>query len=319
MNWIKKLIIPTILLLTTSILVFSAEFVLREKIGLGEPIVYDEHPLWGYSPKPNAVYSRLGGSIVTINNVGLRSTKDWQKEQKNILFLGDSVTYGGSHINDDETFSLLVCKHLTDWNCHNGGVNAYGILNMVARSRYDKRIQDDDLRVFTFISRDFDRGLQKATTAHFILREPPRLFPALWEVTNYVASMIQPNSWFGKQTLDKKDTRILEEQKTVNRRFALDILASEIHRLKTNGKNVILVHSPSMNELKNPDLIHENLIINRITKEFPNDLLLLSKALEAPFREGREGLFKDVVHFEAEGHSIIAQYLANELKNRLNH
>ena len=55
-------------------------------MGLGDPVVYDSHPLWGFSPKANAKYLRFDGDIVTINNVGLRSKIDWNSDQKKFFF-----------------------------------------------------------------------------------------------------------------------------------------------------------------------------------------------------------------------------------------
>ena len=89
--------------------------------------------------------------------MGARGLENWREDGVNILFLGDSVTYGGSEIDDSQTFSSLTCANIANWSCHNAGVNACGILNMVARSRYDSRINDASFRIFTFISGDFDR------------------------------------------------------------------------------------------------------------------------------------------------------------------
>lgn len=164
MNWIKWIALPILVVMLTIPLFLLAEYILKN-MGLGEPIVYQAHPLWGYAPKPNASYVRFEGDVVSFNNVGARSTSEWRTDGRNILFLGDSVTYGGSYINDNQTFASLACDQLDHWNCHNAGVNAYGILNMVARSRYDERINTAPIRVFTFITGDFDRGLQKADTA----------------------------------------------------------------------------------------------------------------------------------------------------------
>ena len=47
------------------------------------------------------------------------------------------MTYGGSYIDDKETFAHLVCENINDTNyiCGNAGVNAYGIFNIVYRSK----------------------------------------------------------------------------------------------------------------------------------------------------------------------------------------
>ena len=117
------------------------------------------------------------------NAVGVKICKNEKEATSNadiIIQLGLPVDEKTSLINENQTFSSLTCANIPNWSCHNAGVNAYGILNMVARSRYDSRINDAPFRVFTFISGDFDRGLQKSDTAHFILRDTPSYFSGLW-------------------------------------------------------------------------------------------------------------------------------------------
>ena len=146
--------------------------------------------VYGYAPRINQK-KRFKNSIVTINDIGLRSVHNWKKMKKNKNnFFGDSVTYGGSYIDDKETFSHLTCEYLNDINylCGNAGVNAYGIHNIVYRSRYDERISDDDLRIFLLVPDDFYRGLQNHNTAHFYMKENNFLFPAIFEAVNFISS-----------------------------------------------------------------------------------------------------------------------------------
>ena len=153
-------------------------------IGLGDPIIYDPNFVYGYAPRINQK-NRLKNSTVTINDIGLRAIYDWKNENKKIIFFGDSVTYGGSYIDDRETFSHLTCEYLNDINylCGNAGVNAYGIHNIVYRSRYDTRIGDDKLRIFILVPDDFYRGLQDHNTAHFYMKENNFLFPAILKLS----------------------------------------------------------------------------------------------------------------------------------------
>ena len=146
----KKLSLIVATLIT--LIIFSTEIYLKN-LGLGDPIRYDSSIFFGYSPKSNQQKKRINNSKVTINDIGLRSIYDWKQiKGKKIIFLGDSVTYGGSYIDDKETFVYLSCKNLKNPQliCGNAGVNAYGIFNIVFRSRYDLRLSDDHLRIFLF-------------------------------------------------------------------------------------------------------------------------------------------------------------------------
>ncbi len=310
-NWIKYVTLTLILSGSlVSLVIFTLDVYVKRALNLGEPIVYDSHDLWGYSPRENRIYERFDGNIVTINNIGARSVKNWNVEGNNILFLGDSVTYGGSYISDNQTFASLSCRTFQNWVCHNLGVNAYGILNMVARSRYDKRISNAPLRIFTFISDDFDRGLASSNTAHFILREPPSLLSGLWETLNFFAARvtISPKKWFGKKS-DIKNLNLLNDAKILKRKFTRDILVMELQRLDQNGLKFILVHSPTIDELKNPNLIEDNLVLTELSKAYTDRFIFLNEVLSDKFENGSEPIFKDSAHYEENGHLIVSNYL----------
>ena len=317
MSWIKYLITSFILITTTLFIVFLGELIAKKYLGLGEPIVYDAHALWGYSPRENRRYIRFDGDIVTINNIGARGLQEWREDGANIVFLGDSVTYGGSYIDDSKTFSSLTCANIPNWSCHNAGVNAYGILNMVARSRYDSRINDAPLRVFTFISGDFDRGLQKSNTAHFVLRDAPNYLNGLWEIANFVAALVNPKQWFGKQS-DIQDAQTLNEAQLVNRQFALDIFMDELERLKSLGYSFLIVHSPSIKEVEDQNLIDSNFVLSALSSSFPENYLSLVDLIRLRFDNDRNFIYKDNVHFEELGHRIVSETLAPVILNSIN-
>ena len=303
MSLIKYFLSGLVLICTTLFLVFVADIIAKKYLDLGEPIVYDSHALWGYSPRENRQYKRLDGDIVTINNVGVRGRDQWREDGANILFLGDSITYGGSYVDDSQTFSSLACANLPNWSCHNAGVNFYGIINMVARSRYDSRINDAPIRIFTFISEDFDRGLQKANTAHFILRESPNYFSGLWEIMNFIASGVNPKEWFGKRS-DIQDEEVLREAQLVNRQFALDIFVDELERLNSLGLSFLIVHSPSTQEIEDQNLIDNNFVLSTLSSTFSENYISLVDPIRLRFENYRNEIYKDSVHYEELGHQI---------------
>jgi hypothetical protein len=317
MSLTKAIIAMFITILSLIVMLFLTDLIAKKYLELGEPIVYDAHPLWGYSPRANRQYTRFDGDVVSINGVGTRGQQVWRADGANILFLGDSVTYGGSYIGDHQTFAYLSCSGVLNWNCHNAGVNAYGILNMVARSRYDYRINDAPIRVFTFISKDFYRGLQNSGFAHFILREAPDYFSGLWEILNFVASSINPKIWFGKQSdIDNKE--LDQQSMLVAGKFALDVLISELNRLETLGIEFLIVHSPSVDELNNPELIRDNYLLAKLQRQFKDEYVRLDAILREPFINNSEGIYKDNVHYEERGHQIIGDHLAQRIEKLTN-
>ena len=308
MSWIKrKVFLMIAILLPTLVAIFILEIFLKVSLGLGQPIVYDKSSIWGYSPRAQSQYERIDGDIVTINDIGLRSTSMWNSNNNNkILFLGDSVTYGGSYISDNQVFSELACRDLNGYSCFNGGVNAYGILNMVVRSRFDSRLENSDIVVFVFIWGDFLRGLQKSGTAHFILRKPPKYFPAIWEVLNFMSTKYVKYLKFGKAedfyNEDFNDPYLVAS-------FAYENLKTEVSRLKSLGKKVVIISSPSIDEILGVKPKWVKKIENELINDFPNSYhsLLSEKLIKA--YTANTSIFKDSVHLEQQGHTLYGEII----------
>ena len=126
-----------------------------------------------------------------------------------IYYFWDSVTYGGSFINDNETFTYISCLGILNWSCHNVGVNGYGILNMIARSRYDTRINNSPIRIFTFISADFDRGLQILIQLILFLESPSYTQRIMGSIKFYCyknspEKMVWKAIWYSRQRIYSK-------------------------------------------------------------------------------------------------------------------
>ena len=105
---LKKL--NSIFLIFFSILLgfLICEFFAR-KSGLGNPLLYKADNLIGYRLRANQSEKRFGNSKITIDYEGFRIDPNQIKDNKaeNIIFVGDSVTYGGSYIDDTELFSSI--------------------------------------------------------------------------------------------------------------------------------------------------------------------------------------------------------------------
>lgn len=88
------------------------------------------------APQPDQRHLRCHGSVVTIDSRRLRSTTVWSAQaDAKILFVGDSVTWAGTYIDNRDTFSERVCGIMTKatgnrYGCGNAGANQYGLDNM---------------------------------------------------------------------------------------------------------------------------------------------------------------------------------------------
>ena len=84
----------------------SSELILRS-MGFGNPVVYRVDPRVGYYPAPNQDVHRYGGNI-HINAYGMRSRNIAAEKPAGtfrILMLGDSTLYGGSYLDQNQTYA----------------------------------------------------------------------------------------------------------------------------------------------------------------------------------------------------------------------
>tara|TARA_Y100001968_G_scaffold308967_1_gene328330 strand:+ start:571 stop:1524 length:954 start_codon:yes stop_codon:yes gene_type:complete len=128
-----KRLITNILLSSISISfgIIVCEFAGRS-FGLGNPLLYKEDELVGYRLRPNQNKKRLKNSFVSTDFEGFRFDPNQKKDlsAEIIIFVGDSVTYGGSYIDNSNLFSSIYCDDSTNLVCLNSGVNSWGTYNM---------------------------------------------------------------------------------------------------------------------------------------------------------------------------------------------
>lgn len=291
------------LTLFSFIALFVTELYLK-KIGLGDPVRYDSNVLYGYAPKNNQSKNRFSNSKVTINESGLRLIYNWKmSKKKKIVFLGDSVTYGGSYIDDKDTFAHKVCEELSDFICGNAGVNAYGVKNIVMRSKFDERFQDAEIFIYLFPPGDFYREYSNSKTAHFYLNKKSFIFPAITEAISFIATKYDVNNHISKY--DDSNQREEDKIKLIN--YSIDILAEEIKNKNKEKKVFVLLSNEKNDKNFNTNLnrhIKDKLSIKLKKIYFLNNTL-----------NSDEFFYDESVHYNKKGHKIVADEIVRILKN----
>ena len=300
-----------IIIFSFFIMIILLELFCRYYLNLGKPVIYEPNILWGYSPKPNQNTERFKKSKITIDTNGTRSIYNWNDNKKKIVFFGDSVTYGGSYIDDEKIFSNLVCKDQERFSCFNVGVNAYGILNMTKRSRFDERLKDSSIRIFVFINEDFFRGLQNKNTAHFFMKDLSKFLPGLHEIINFFFTKYNPKDYLSKKV---KNYEISNSDKQKAVIYGVEELSKEYKRLSNNGHKVYFYLSPNINEFKSKQINELSKSIIKIGRKLDvkiNSLLpsMLSSNIEV------EKIFYDRVHLREDGHRILSDIFVKNIIN----
>ena len=289
-----KIIYFSILVFTIITTVFTEMYL--GHLGLGDPVRYDSNYIYGYAPKENQKKKRFNNSVLTINDFGLRSNINWNKnKKKKIIFLGDSITYGGSYIDDKKIFSHLVCENLSNYICGNAGVNAYSVINIVMRSRYDERIADAQKYLFLVAPGDFYREYASAKIAHFYLNNNNFFLPAITEAISFVATKYDINKYISKSN----DTERNQNKKDLVD-YSIKLLNDELIRLKNLNKDIYLIYTVEKDDKNSKKKINKY-ILEELKKLNIRNFYSLEDVLN------KNIYFYDSVHYSEEGHKIVSE------------
>ena len=177
-------------------------------MGLGNPLLYKSDSLVGYRLRPNQSNKRFQNAIVTTDSEGFRidPSKKYDSSSEVLVFVGDSVTYGGSYIDDSELFSSIICANRSESICLNSGINAWGTYNMGRFISnfplYSKRIPSKFILVI--LPGDDERNLKDIRSLPFWTK-PPKNPKAINEIINYLFWKHLLPSLRSQKTLDQID------------------------------------------------------------------------------------------------------------------
>jgi len=305
----KKNIFFLLFIFTVSI--FFLELLLKI-YGLGDPIVYETNMSYRYAPKANQSVVRLNKSKVSINESGLRSPNEWRNNNNHkVLFFGDSVTYGGSYIDDKEIFSELVCYNLNlldkkKYLCGNAGVNAYGVDNINNRILYGE-LKDSEWIVVTLIEADGFRSLQDVMAIPAFL-DKPRFFPAIQEVALHLTwkfNIFLRNDYSNNSTFQIKKKNISINIFKKSFKNLNNTLIQEISK----GKKVLVVFHPSKESVLDGIESAEYKLMKNIFKEEKSKIIFLDMfpIIKSSYSSH---IYYDSVHLNKKSHFLFAAQIS---------
>jgi hypothetical protein len=311
--------VATIAVLLTIVLLIcllAFELFLKTFSGLGNPPLYELSPLYGYRLKANQVIEPKGGmgflyaARLTTNNLGLRAAGEWDSNPAGkVLFLGDSVTYGGQYVADAQLFSSVAGTRLPGWQVGNGGVNAWGVENIVGLGE-DYGFSPAEAVVTCVIEGDFYRGLTRASSLPLWTDRPSfalkdLLMHIIWKANesrygNSVYSVVQDEIHLDK-IVDRAASRLKD----------LD------HYLNQHKVRHFLFILPTRTQIVDggpPDPR-----VKRVLKRYEiNGSYLLPGLLNLePDKEKRREWFHDEVHLDPPGHHAYGILIGDALSSAL--
>ncbi len=139
--------------------VLLLEAILRV-MGLRSMVLYECDSEAGYRLKPNQTV-RIMGNDVRINDWGVRDPRPLDArsgDMRRVLVLGDSVTWGGPRIRQEELFTSILEQRLGGAEVINAGINGYSVAQMAALYSTRLRGLAPDVLLAYAIPRDFERA-----------------------------------------------------------------------------------------------------------------------------------------------------------------
>jgi len=283
-----------------------SEVMLKQFTGLGSPVLFHKSSSFGYRLQPNQEITRFFGAHFKINNLGLRSKEDWDASvESKILFVGDSVTYGGNHISNEELFSEVAVKNLPNFQSGNAGIPNWGVENVHALI-VKENFLPAEIYVSTFIEHDFYRGLTSGDNKPWISFEKP--YFALQELAEfYWHKFIRNPKKLNKAEREKSPPSIRSEQAVLK-------LKEMDNLIKARGYSHVIFISPSLNQVlskKQKDSNVESLLAIYGVRA----IYLLDKVNESGASDDKKrSWYQDDKHLTSEGHRIWGEFMYDELR-----
>jgi hypothetical protein len=285
----------------------AAEIGLKQLSGLGRPVLFYPHPAYGYRLQPNQETWRFGGAHFKINNLGLRAAGDWDADPSDkVLFLGDSVTYGGNHISNHQLFSELAAQGLPGLRSGNAGIPNWGVENVHALVVREKFLPAS-VYVTTFIEDDFYRGLTHGRNKPWIKYQPPRF--ALEELAEFVWHKYFRDT----QAINRAEREAEPAEVRVERAAAR--LKEMDEFLKARGHRHLIFISPTRKEVLGQQPVDAR-VRAALERHGVKAIYLLERLPQAPPQEKR-AWYQDNDHLTAQGHVVWGRMIREELMRRV--
>ncbi|HEX2724107.1 MAG TPA: hypothetical protein VHM24_14410 [Gemmatimonadaceae bacterium] len=291
------------------VLIIIAELMARS-LGLGDPIIYETDPLYKYRPRANQTVHRLGGAVIHINDIGIRANDDWGTDaNRKVLFVGNSVTYGGSYVSNDDIFAIRAVPRTNGWVGGSGGVNGWGVENMHALI-VERRFNPAKVYVTVLLKSDFFRGTSPRRSVFPTTR--PRL--ALAEAVPHVVlrarervRQLAPSLFVTHKKVSPAEMPRALAERAVVRLKEMD------EYLKGQGFVHLIYMSPTIGELKDLD-DGEGIEINLLAAGIAFQRIQNRPEARAVPREMMDALYKDGYHLSKAGHELWATIIGKDLR-----
>lgn len=280
------------------ILIIILELSLRI-LGFGDPLIYKNNN--NYFPKANQDLRRFKGSKVIINNLGMRSNDEWvnEKKHKKILFFGDSVTYGGSYIDNNELFTEKLCILIQNYLCGNYGVNGYKIQNISNRIKnISNKINFNKLIIV--VSDNIEDGKSNFQDFPFYEKFDFKFLRSTTEILNHILLKYKiKNNYHKHEKINSKNVKI--------KSYITDF-SNTLDQLNKKNVEIFLFIIPSLENLdNNNNSVH---FLEKLNLNYLKTFNMFQEIKNSDY----QNLYFNNAHFNKKGHDYFAKIMYDKIK-----
>jgi lysophospholipase L1-like esterase len=227
---------------------------------------------------------------------------------RRLLFLGDSVTFGGSYVDDAAVFPAVAGRRLAMRSggrveALDGGVNAWGPQNVLGLVGPDGAFPDgfeSDVWILTLLEDDFGRDKTRIAEVPYLNVAPRTAIEEVLVVTAY------------RLLGAYKRSRAADDLAAATDRN-LEAIESIVRHAGGRGVAVLLVWHPAVGALSGH---HEpaKARLAALAARTGTPLLDLGPHYAA---QGGPGLYEDGMHLNAAGHAVAGEAIGDQLADLL--
>jgi hypothetical protein len=282
------------------------EVVLRYWFGVGtNNIIYYRSNFYGYYNVPDQSVIRRNNNI-NLDHLGNRNPRNNNFENSKIIFLGDSISYGGSVVDDSQIFTYLIGNKL-NYKYLNISSNGWGIINMINFLEYNNFYKENSIYIITCIDDCFTRNLRRLEQNFFSTKK------------DTAALIFFFRYFYFYFFFDEKVTALNTDKNFRNNIKTIEKSIQEISQLKLKlnsiNSKLIVLHSPDVKYLSrlitketNQDLQYADYILDLLSKENIN-FYSIAKRFDDKELSNYKRFYYDRVHLNQEGHKLYSKII----------
>ena len=282
--------------------------------GFNKFTTYYSSNYYGYYHEPNQEFTTRFGKLISTDKMGNRNPNKNNLDNSKLFFVGDSVTYGGSIVNNNELFAEFIANRFNKKHL-NLSANGWGIPNMINFINFHNLYQKDSTYIIVCIIDCFTRNLRKLEQNFFFKSKSKfaliNFFKLIFFQINNLNNVSTKDSFGSDKRFNLKDNL-----------YTIDYSIKKLHLFNENLKKInsklIFIYSPNTNYInsissKQKDYInsqYKDYLLKKINQSNIKNINII-EFFDQEVINNYEKYFIDNVHLSADGHILYSKIIAN--------